>query len=219
MCLLPSRLPLVTPWWTVSAPPKTGGIVKAGWPMDSLQSPPTGQRHKAEKDQFGAEPTALKDPPEGPMGDPDFWYASPTIAQNVDVSAEETCPAPSAQMAPQAEPPQPAPAIQPAQVPSATTFALMDQLEALASDLVDKERAASDQSIGGSDPAISNKESGNSSELPAVEPTIRVSPRPSGVETDQFAFDRPSLGGRTAFALASVFAVALVGAAPTYAWQ
>src|SRR5262249_60288258 len=72
---------------------------------------------------------------------------------------------------------------------------------------------------GGSDPAISNKESGNSSELPAVEPTIRVSPRPSGVETDQFAFDRPSLGGRTAFALASVFAVALVGAAATYAWQ
>jgi hypothetical protein len=203
---------------------ESGSFFNAGWPMDSLQSPPNNQRNRDNIDPSGTAPTAVKDRPAGLTGDPDFWYASPTIAENVDPAAEETCPAPGAEPPARNELPQPAPAIQPAQAPSAAAFELMDQLEALASDLAGKERASSGQNAGPPDPGIGKepdpsvgKESENSSRLPAVEPTIRVSPRPSGFESGQFAVERPSIGRRTSFILAGLAAVALIGVG--VAWQ
>jgi hypothetical protein len=202
--------------------------------MDSLQSPPNNQRNRDNIDPSGTAPTAVKDRPAGLTGDPDFWYASPTIAENVHPAAEETCPTPGVEPPARNELPQPAPAIQPAQAPSAAAFELMDQLEALASDLAGKKRPSSGQNAGPPDPVIGKepdpgigkgadpvigkeKESDNSSRLPAVEPTIRVSPRPSGFESGQFAFGRPSIGRRTSFILASLATVALIGVG--VAWQ
>src|SRR5262245_3124703 len=194
--------------------------------MDSLQSPPNNQRNRDNFDLSGTAPATVKGRPGGLTGDPDFWYASPTIAENVDPAAEETCPAPGAEPPARNELPQPVPGIQPAQAPSAAAFELMDQLEALASDLAGKERASSGQNAGPPDPGIGKepdpvigkeKESDNSSKLPAVEPTIRVSPRPSGFESGQFDFDRPSNERLTSFILASLAAVALIGVG--VAWQ
>ena len=54
-----------------------------------------------------------------PMNDPT------NSSQRIDTTAEETCPAPTAQMPEQDDAQQRAPAIQTAQVPSATTFKLM----------------------------------------------------------------------------------------------
>ena len=54
-----------------------------------------------------------------PMNDPT------DSSQHIDITAEETCPAPTVQMLAEDDAQQRAPAIQTAQVPSATTFKLM----------------------------------------------------------------------------------------------
>src|SRR5207344_2845778 len=118
---------------------------------------------------------------------------SATISpQLIDVAAEESCPAPAVQMSAQNEAPQLAPALATAQAPSATTFELMSKLEALASDLAVKERASSETRVG-----TVHEEPKLSGVPRAVEPSISVSPRPAGFESDQFANGRPSSKKRT----------------------
>jgi hypothetical protein len=155
----------------------------------------------------------VKARPGGPTHDADEQYISTTISpQLIDVTAEETCPA--VQMSAQERAPQLAPAIQTAQAPSAITFELMSKLEALASDLAVKGCTSSDQCIGNI-----HEESKLSSGLQTVEPSIRVSPRPTEFESDQFASDRPSTSGRTALALVSFFVAALIALGVTFAWH
>jgi hypothetical protein len=181
--------------------------------MDSSQSPLHDQRHKDDVVAVVPGPMAVKARPGGPTHDADEQCISTTISpQLIDVTAEETCP--SVQMSAQERAPQLAPAIQTAQAPSAITFELMSKLEALASDLAVKGCASSDQCIGNV-----HEESKLSSGLQPVEPSIRVSPRPTGFESDQFASDRPSTSGRTALALVSFFVAALIALGVTFAWH
>ena len=181
--------------------------------MDSSQSPLHDQRHKHDVVALVPGSMTVKARLGEPTRDANDQYISPTISPElIDVTAEETCPA--AQMPAQDEMPQRAPAIQTAQGPSAITFELMSKLEALASDLAVKRHASSDQCIGNV-PEGSKLSSG----LPAVEPSIRVSPRPTGLESDQFASDRPSTNRRTVLALVSFFMAALIGLGVTFAWH
>lgn len=152
-----------------------------------------------------------------PMNDPT------DSSQHIDITAEETCPAPTVQMLAEDDAQQRAPAIQTAQVPSATTFKLMSQLEALASDLAVRERDSSDQHVENGheeydQPAEnSHDESDFSAGLQATEPSICVTPRPSSF--DPFASDRPSIGRQIVFVLAGLFIAALIGVGGTFAWQ
>ena len=141
-----------------------------------------------------------------PMNDPT------DSSQRIDIAAEETCPAPTAQMPEQDDAQQRAPAIQTAQAPSATTFKLMSQLEALASDLAVRERDSSDQHVENS-----HEDSDFSAGLQATEPSICVTPRSSSF--DPFASDRPSIGRKIVLVLAGLFVAALVGVGGTFAWQ
>lgn len=141
-----------------------------------------------------------------PMNDPT------DSSQRIDTTAEETCPAPTAQMPEQDDAQQRAPAIQTAQVPSATTFKLMSQLEALASDLAVRERDSSDQHVENS-----HEDSDFSAGLQATEPSICVTSRSSSF--DPFASDRPSIGRQIVLVLAGLFVAALVGVGGTFAWQ
>jgi hypothetical protein len=181
--------------------------------MDSSQSPLHDQRHK--DDDVVAlvpRPMAVEARPGGPTHDADEQYNSATISpQLIDVTAEETCPA--LQMSAQEKVPQLAPAIQTAQAPSAVTFELMSKLEALASDLAVNGCASSDQCI------VNVHEESKFSGGLQTEPSIRVSPRPIGFESDQFASDRPSTSGRTALALVSFFMAALIGLGVAFAWH
>ena len=180
--------------------------------MDSLKSSLNDQCHKDDIVALVPGPMAVKARPGGPPLDPDDQYVSTTISpQLIDVTAEETCPA---EMSAHDGAPQLAPAIPTEQVPSATTFELMNKLEALASDLAVKGRASSDQCTGNI-----HEESKLSSGLQAVEPSIRVSPRPTGFEIDQFASDRPSTSRRTVLTLASFFVAALIGLGVIFAWH
>jgi hypothetical protein len=184
--------------------------------MDSSQTPLHDQRHKDDKDDVVTlvpGPVAVKAWLGAPMHDADDAYISTTISpQLIDVTAEETCPA--VQMAAQDEAPQLPPAIQTAQAPSATTFELMSKLEALASDLAVKGHASSDQRT-----RDVHEGTKLSSRLQAPEPSIHVSPRPAGFESDQFASDRPPTSGRTVLALVSLFMAALIGLGATFAWH
>ena len=152
-----------------------------------------------------------------PMNDP---TNSP---QHIDITAEETCPAPTAQMLAQDDVQQRAPAIQTAQAPSATTFKLMNELEALASDLAVRERDSSDQYVGNGheeyDQHVENghEESDFSAGLQATEPSISVTPRSSSF--DPFASETPSIGRQIVFVLAGLFIAALIGVGGTFAWQ
>jgi hypothetical protein len=188
-------------------------VVEVGVSMDSSQSPQNVQRHKDDTVPLVPGPAAVTAQPGGPTHAPNGWGVSTTEApRHIDVTAEETCPAPA--MPASDEAPQRAPAIQTAQAPSATTFELMGQLEALAHDLAVRERASSDQCTGNV-----HERSDFSAGLPAAEPSIRVSPRPAGVESDSLARNRPSIGRRTVLTLASFFMTALIGVGVTYAWQ
>ncbi len=159
-------------------------VVEVGVPMDSLQIPLNDQCHKDE-------------------------IVATISPQLIDMAAEETCPA--VQMPAQDGTPL-APVIQTSEAPSATTFELMNKLEALASDLAVKERVSSDQCTG-------NVHEGSklSGGLQAVEPSIRVSPSPTGFESDQFASDRLTTGRRRVLALASL--AALIGLGVMFAWN
>ena len=105
----------------------------------------------------------------------------------VDVKAELSAPPPDAA-------PQPAPVDPTTLAPSAKSFELMRQLEALAHEVAVVSRRDS------SDQCIKVQEGSNfSAGLQTVEPSIRVSPR------DQFASDRPSITRRTFLTLANFF--------------
>jgi hypothetical protein len=108
----------------------------------------------------------------------------------VDVIAELSAPPPDAA-------PQPAPVNPTTLAPSAKSFELMRQLEALAHEVaVISRRDSSDQ-------CIKVQEGSNlSAGLQTVEPSIRVSPR------DQLASYRPSIGRRTFLTLANFFIAA-----------
>src|SRR5215831_12943135 len=128
---------------------KTAVSTQTGWSakMDSLLSPPNEQRHKDPNEQHHKdnvaplvpEPTTVTARLDGPMQDFDGWFASATMApQPIDATAEETCPAPSAEMPIQNEAVRPTFDIHPPQVPSEAASKLMDQLDELASDLAAK---------------------------------------------------------------------------------
>jgi hypothetical protein len=146
------------------------------------------------------------------MQDPDGWNASATISsEHIDITAEETCPAPTVQLPAQEGARQRTADLEAAQAPSATTFKLMNQLEALAADLAVRERDSYDARVEND-----HDESDLSAGLQDVEPSIRVTPRPSGFEHDPFADDRRSIGRR---ALSGLFIAVLVGAGGAFAWQ
>lgn len=181
--------------------------------MDSSQSPLHDQRHKDDVVALVPAPMAVKAWPGAPTHDADDQYISTTISpQLIDVTAEETCPA--VQTSAQDGVLQLAPAIQSAQAPSAITFELMSKLEALASDLTVKGCASPDQCIGNV-----HEESKLSGGFQAVEPSIRVSPRPTGFERDQFASDWPSTSRHTVLALVGLFMAALIGLGVTFTWH
>ena len=183
--------------------------------MDSLQRAFKDQPQIGDTLALAPGPTAVKAWPAEPTRDPDDGGGSATISpQLIDVAAEESCPAPAVQMSAQNEAPQLAPALATAQAPSATTFELMSKLEALASDLAVKERASSETRVG-----TIHEEPKLSDELRVVEPSISVSPRPAGFESDQFANGRPSSKKRTVRTLAGCFAAALIGLGVAFAWQ
>jgi len=176
--------------------------------MDSLQSPLNDQAHRDDIVSLVPGQSAAKARPGEPTHDADDRDVLTTISPElIDVTAEQTCPAAAAQMSTQDRTPHQAPATQSAQTPSKKTFELMDQLEVLAGDLADKGRASSDQRI--------EDVHEESSELRAVEPTIRVPPR----SNDQFASDRPSIGRRRVLTLAGFFMVALIGLGASVAWH
>ena len=107
----------------------------------------------------------------------------------VDVKAELGAPPPDAA-------PQPAPVNPTMLAPSAKSFELMRQLEALAHEVAVVSRRDS------SDQYIKVQEGSNSAGLHTVEPSIRVSPR------DQLASYTPSFGRRTSLTLANFFIAA-----------
>lgn len=108
----------------------------------------------------------------------------------VDVKAELSTPPADAA-------PQPAPVNPTTLAPSAKSFELMRQVEALAHDVAVVSRRDS------SDQCIKLQEGSNLSAGPqTVEPSIRVSPR------DQFASYEPSIGRRTFLTLANFFIAA-----------
>ncbi|HET9686180.1 MAG TPA: hypothetical protein VFP79_03270 [Pseudolabrys sp.] len=136
------------------------------------------------------------------------WAAADTeTPQQVDVTAEETCPSAPAQMADDV--PQAAPAIQAPSVVSEKTLELINQLDALAGDLAAGRHTPSDEPAGNvrDEPDVR-------AELPGMEPSIRVSPPPSSFQKDPFARrDKPPIGRRTMLTLAGCCAAALIGVA------
>ena len=87
--------------------------------MASSQSPLNEQYHRDDAVRLVPGPIAPNARHGGPMNDPT------DSSQHIDITAEETCPAPTVQMLAQDDAQQRAPAIQTAEVPSATTFKLM----------------------------------------------------------------------------------------------
>ena len=176
--------------------------------MDSSQGLLSDRRCKTDIASLVPEPTVVKSWPTGSTRDPE-GEMSPRL---VDVTAEESCPTNAAQMPIQDEAPTPV-SLTP-KAPSTTAFALMSQLEALAGDLAAKGRASPDQPIG-------NVHEGSSSSpgSQVTEPSIHVTPRPTGFENDLFANDRPSVGRRAGVTLAGFLVVVLIGVAGSFAWQ
>ncbi|MEA2995959.1 MAG: hypothetical protein QOG74_1508 [Alphaproteobacteria bacterium] len=74
-------------------------------------------------------------------------------------------------------------------------------------------RNSSDQGLG------SAREKHDFSAGSRVAPSIHVSPRPSGVENDQFAAEGPSIGGRVVRTFVRRCMVVLIGGGVTVAWQ
>lgn len=99
--------------------------------------------------------------------------------------------------------------------PSAKSFKLMTHLDALARDFaVASGRNSFNQGIG------TPQEGANFSvESEKVEPSIRVSSRPSGSTSDPSTSHKLSIGRITVLALASFFVAALIGLGATLAWQ
>ncbi len=188
-------------------------VIEVVVPMDTLQRARNDQIHKHDMVVLVPQSIPMKARPDDPTRIPDDQSAATTISpQLVDVTAEETCPAPPVQVAAQDGAPQSA--VLTAQVPSTKAFELMSQLEALANDLTVKGRVSSDQFRGNF-----HEQSDLSGGLPAEEPSIRVSPRPTGFESNQFATDRPSTSRRKVIALAGFFMVVVIGFGVTFGWH
>ena len=166
--------------------------------MDSLQSLQSDRRHKDDI----VPPARSAAPVTARLG---WGSADPESPQQVDVAAEETCPAPAAQMS--GEESHLAPPIQPPPGPSEKTLELINQLDALAGDLAASGHSSSDQFV-----EKVHDEPNFSGEARVVEPSIRVSPRPN-FEKDPFASDRPLIARRTIFTLVGCCAAALIGVA------
>jgi chemotaxis protein histidine kinase CheA len=180
--------------------------------MDSLLSPPKDQRHKEDIAPLVPGPTAVTARLGGPLQDSDGWFAAAAMSpQPVDVSAEESCPAPSFETSARNESPPPAPDIHPPQVPSAKTSELIDQLDELASDLAARGRPSSDEVI-----KAAQKEPELSVESQVAEPSIRVPPR-ADFEGNPIVSGRLPMRRRTIATLAGVCLAALTGAG--IAWQ
>jgi chemotaxis protein histidine kinase CheA len=198
--------------------------------MDSLLSPLTDQRHKDDIAKLVSGPSATKARPGKPTHDPHSWHvASGMTPEPIDASAEETCPAPTGPQVPaHEEAPELAPAIEVAQAPSATTFELMNQLEALARDLAVKERPSSHELVEKTpdqdkeDASDGQRQTENAPEvsdfspaLTTTEPTIHVPARSTSFEDDQFAAE-PWVGKRTILTLVMA---GLLGVGVAFAWQ
>lgn len=180
--------------------------------MDSLLSPPKDQDHKEDAAPLVPGPTAVTARLGGPLQDSDSWFASAAMSpQPVDVSAEESCPAPSVETFARNESPPPAPDTHPPQMPSAKTSELIDQLDELASDLAARVRPSSDEGI-----SAAQKEPELSVESQIAEPSIRVPPR-SAFEYNPFMSGNLPMRRRTIATLAGVCLAALTGAG--IAWQ
>lgn len=208
--------------------------------MVSLQSLLSNQRHRDNAVPLVPGSATGSAHSGGPMYDPDGLGVSTTNSpQHIDITAEETCPAPSLhasklqaptlqaatlQMTAQDQDgaPQRAPEFQTAQAPSATTFELMNKLEALASDLAVSDRDPPDQ-----DQRIDNDHEGSGFDHEGsgfsaglqTEPSISVTPRLSGFESDPFASDGRSIGRQAGLTLAGLLIAGLVGVGGTFAWQ
>jgi uncharacterized protein YoxC len=189
--------------------------------MDSSKS--SANIHKDDVAPFGSATTAVKVGPGGPARDPNGSVSTAILPEEIDVTAEETCPAPSLQMSVQDASAQPAP-VTPTVTPSATRVELISQLDALAQEMAAKGRPASDQGVGNSreEPKLSDAlpdEPKPSSGLPAVEPTIHVPPR-SGISFESdFASTWPPVDRRKVFTLTNFFIAALIGVGFAAAWQ
>jgi hypothetical protein len=180
--------------------------------MNFSQSPPLNdQRHRDDAVTIvpTERPTAEEVRSGGPTREPDSRHISTTKSPgDIDVATKQSGPTPAGQVSAPDAGPQRAPVSQTAPAPSAKSFELMRQLEALACDVAAVSgRDSSDQRVG------VQEGSNFSAGLQAVEPSIHVPPR------DQFASDRPSIGRRTFLTLASFFMVALIGIGATFAWQ
>jgi hypothetical protein len=180
--------------------PKAGypATFSNGTPMVSSQSLLSEERHK---DNVPLTPGTT--PVTARLG----WAAADTeTPQQVDATAEESCPSAPAQMPD--EIPQAAPAIQAASVVSEKTLELINQLDALAGDLAAGRHTSPDEPAGNvrDEPDVR-------AELPGMEPSIRVSPPPSSFQKDPFASNKPPVGRRTMLTLAGCCVAALIGVA------
>jgi chemotaxis protein histidine kinase CheA len=190
--------------------------------MDSSQALLNERRHKDDIDPVLPWPPAAKvrhDEPRAPS------HSATLSPEHIDISAEETCPAPGPQsFAPDAL--RKEPVFESAQAPSATTFELMNQLDALAQDLAAKSHASVEPRIEPDQrsevesvrEADVEEEVKIPAAVPAPEPSIHVSPRPSGFEGDPLASNTRSTG-RTVFKLAGIVTAALIGVGAAVAWQ
>src|SRR5262249_52193914 len=176
--------------------------------MDSWKS--SANIHKDDVAPFGSATTAVKVGPGGPARDPNGSVSTAILPEEIDVTAEETCPAPSLQMSVQLAP------ATPTVTQSATRVELISQLDALAQEMAARGRPASDQRVGNSreEPKLSGAlpdEPKPSSWLPAVEPTIHVPPR-SGISFESdFVSTWPPVDRRKVFTLTNFFIAALIG--------
>jgi hypothetical protein len=193
--------------------------------MDSSEALLNERRHKDEIDPVLPWPPAAKVRHDEPRATSQAATISP---EHIDVSAEESCPAPGPQSF-ALDSARSEPVIESAKAPSATTFELMNQLDALAQDLAAKSHASVDQRIEsdqrGEAESLQEAEAAEVEEeiripaaVPAPEPSIRVSPRPTGFETDPLAGNTRSTG-RKVFKLAGVVTAALIGVGAAVAWQ
>jgi len=194
--------------------------------MDSSEALLNERRHKDDIDPVLPWPPAAKVQRDAPRASSQAATISP---EHIDVSAEESCPAPGPQpFGPDAV--RREPVIESLQAPSATTFELMNQLDALAQDLAAKSHAAADERIESDQRSDAEKiheaveaeeeeeDVGIPAAVPAPEPSIRVSPRPTGFENDPLTGNGRS-ARRTVFKLAGVVAATLIGVGATVAWQ
>jgi hypothetical protein len=159
--------------------------------------------------------TALSEQQNKPaFGTNDFAVSPVDSSAYIDAAAEETCPAESA----------PVPAPQPAaseitEAPSAATLDVMDQLKALAHNVT---QAGHDSSIHNDaslhqDHKSEDEPANDAGESQVIEPSINVFPRPTAIESNAVANDRPKRG--RVFTLAGLAAAVLLGAGGAFAWQ